>query len=73
MYFLPWDGKILKGPKRPGTFDGSERKRVNENRFETLFENENCSTVLFFSRLSLDGSQVLGKLAGDEFFPDPTS
>tara|TARA_B100001778_G_C18066761_1_gene396736 strand:- start:158 stop:355 length:198 start_codon:yes stop_codon:yes gene_type:complete len=52
MYFLPWDGKILKGPKRPGTFDGSERKRVNENRFETLFENENCSTVLFFSRLS---------------------
>lgn len=65
--------KSVERPKGPGTFDGSERKRVNENRFETLFETKTARPCL-----ALGSTEPWPALAGSSssrglIFPNPTS
>lgn len=66
--------KSVERPKGPGTFDGSERKRVNENRFETLFETKTARPC-FSSRLALGSTEAVasarGKLLAGADFPQP--
>jgi len=55
--------KSVESPKGPGTYDGSERKRVNENRFETLFETKTARPC-FSSRLALGSTEAVASARG---------